>query len=168
MEKEYVSLWLSKEYAEEIKKLQSCDNEKIMVEEVAKKLSLNIEQELTQLDDDLARYKAACIVFKNSLTNIYHEQQEEIDKVIDTVWDVMPKVKKETTKLVNTLQEDLEPLNKQLKETEMRIENLKYQFNGINFYAAERMTELVDKISNLDEGSKEILKFLASEYKKEK
>ncbi|ALM61993.1 hypothetical protein AXI64_gp214 [Vibrio phage qdvp001] len=168
MEKEYVSLWLSKESAEEIKKLQSCDNEKHMVEEVAKKLSLNIERELTQLDDDLARYKAACIVFKNSLTDVYHEQQEEIDKVIDTVWDVMPKVKQETTKLVNTLQEDLEPLNKQLKETEIRIENLKSQFNGINFYAAERMTELVDKISNLDEDSKEILKFLTSEYKKEK
>lgn len=168
MEKEYVSLWLSKDTAQEVKNLQSCDNEKVMVQEVAKKLSLNIEQELSQLDDDLARYKAACIVFKNSLTNVYREQQEEIEKVIDTVWDVMPKVKQETTKLVDTVQADLAPLNEQLKETELRVENLKSQFNSINFYAAERMTELVDKISNLDEGSKEILKFLALEYKKEK
>ena len=168
MEKEYVSLWLSKESAEEIKKLQSCENEKVMVKEVAKKLSLNIEGELSQLDDDLARYKAACIVFKNSLAEVYHEQQDEIDKVINTVWDIMPKVKQETTKLVNTVKQDLEPLNTQLKETEERVENLKTQFNSINFYAAERMTELVDKISSLDEGSKEILKFLASEYNKGK
>lgn len=34
--KEYVSLWVTKETAAELKKLQSGENEKLMVEEVAK------------------------------------------------------------------------------------------------------------------------------------
>ena len=168
MSKEYVSLWLTKESAEKIKNLQSCDNEKHMVEEVAKSLYLDIERELSQLDDDLARYKAACIVFKNSLTAVYNTQYEEIEKVIDTVWDIMPKVKQETNKLVATVQQELAPLSEQLKETEERVNNLKTQFNSINFYAAERMTELVDKISKMDDDSKAILKFLATEYNKDK
>lgn len=162
--KEYVSLWVTKETAAELKKLQSGENEKLMVEEVAKKLQLNIESELRQLDDDLARYKAACVVFKQSLMGVYSSQQEEIEKVIDNMWDIMPKVKSESKKLVVEIEKEISPLKQQLDETAKSVEKIKTEFNNINFYAAERMVDLVVKINQLDDGSKEILKFLMNEY----
>jgi hypothetical protein len=162
--KEYVSLWVTKETAAELKKLQSGENEKLMVEEVAKKLQLNIESELRQLDDDLARYKAACVVFKQSLMGVYSSQQEEIEKVIDNMWDIMPKVKSESKKLVVEIEKEISPLKQQLDETAKSVEQIKTAFNNINFYAAERMVDLVVKINQLDDGSKEILKFLMNEY----
>lgn len=162
--KEYVSLWVTKETAAELKKLQSGENEKLMVEEVAKKLQLNIESELRQLDDDLARYKAACVVFKQSIMGVYSSQQEEIEKVIDNMWDIMPKVKSESKKLVVEIEKEIFPLKQQLDETAKSVEQIKTAFNNINFYAAERMVDLVVKINQLDDGSKEILKFLMNEY----
>lgn len=165
--KEYVSLWVTKETANELKKLQSGENEKLMVEEVAKKLQLNIECELSQLDDDLARYKAACIVFKQSIMGVYNSQQEEIEKIINDMWDIMPKVKSESKKLVSEIEKEIIPLKEQLTETAKSVELIKKEFNNINFYAAERMVDLVTKVNNLDDGSKEILKFLMNEYKQE-
>ena len=103
--KEYVSFWVDKDTAERLRELQSCESEKQMVEKAAESLQLGIERELGQLDDDLARYKAACIVFKNSLKKVYQEQQDEIEKVIESQWDIMPTVTKETNSMIRKIEE---------------------------------------------------------------
>lgn len=95
---------------------------------------------------------------------VYSSQQEEIEKVIDNMWDIMPKVKSESKKLVVEIEKEISPLKQQLDETAKSVEQIKTAFNNINFYAAERMVDLVVKINQLDDGSKEILKFLMNEY----
>jgi signal transduction histidine kinase len=164
-EKEYVSLWVSKETAKALKDLESNSNEKAMVTKAAESLSLGIEQELFQLDDDLARYKAACIVFKNSLKEVYSVQQEEIDKVIEDQWDIMPQVKQQTNKMINQIKQELTPLSDSVKELKCNVQTLKKELDSINFYGVDRMLEVVNKISELDEGSKDILKYVMNNYK---
>jgi signal transduction histidine kinase len=164
-EKEYVSLWVSKETAKALKDLESNSNEKAMVTKAAESLSLGIEQELFQLDDDLARYKAACIVFKNSLKEVYSFQQEEIEKVIEDQWDIMPQVKQQTNKMINQIKQELTPLSDSVKELKCNVETLKKELDSINFYGADRMLDVVNKISELDEGSKDILKHVMNTYK---
>ena len=82
--------------------------------------------------------------------------------------DIMPKVKSESKKLVVEIEKEISPLKQQLDETAKSVEQIKTVFNNINFYAAERMVDLVDKVSKLDDSSKDILKFLMDQYKEEK
>jgi protein gp37 len=157
--KEYVSFYVTPEIAKQLQNLVTSGNERAMVEEVALKLKLDIERELSQLDDDLARYKAACVVFKSSLKDVYGQQQEEIEKVINDLWDIMPKVKQETQNMLSKIKQELSPLKEQLSE-------IKQLTNNIDIYGAERVLELAKTVSNLDTQSKEILSFLMDNYKR--
>lgn len=165
-EKTYVSVWVNKDIAEEIKKLESTSNEKAIVQQVAKSLNLNIEQELSQLDDDLARYKAACIVFKNSLKEVYHAQQLEIEDIINSQWEIMPTIKEETRKMITQINTELLPLNENIETTKQSVESLKKEIGSIQFWYAEQMLKLVEQINTMDETSKELLKFMMNTYKK--
>ena len=156
-------IWVTQEYADKYNELDKCDAQAKIALEIIDSKKLDVTNELSQLDDDLIRFKAACLVHKSELEKVYNEQQLRMEKLIDDCWDVMPLAKKNAQKMADELQ----PFADKVTDLSVSINKVKELTQGIDFYGIDKITKLVEQVSYMDSASKEIFSFLMTNYKKE-
>ncbi len=156
-------IYVPQEYADKYNELSHCDAQaKIALEIIASK-KLDVQNELSQLDDDLIRFKASCLVHKSELEKVYNEQSDKMEKLINDCWDAMPIAKKNAQKMADELQ----PFADKVTDLSVSINKIKELTQGINFYGIEQITKLVEQVNYMDESSKSVFEFLINNYKRE-
>lgn len=156
-------IWVTKEQATQFKELDTVESQAIMATEIIAKKKLDISSELDQLDDDLIRFKAACLVHKSEMGKVYEEQEGKIQSLINEMWDVMPSAKVAAKKLADQIQ----PLGDQVASLESSISKVKSDLSTLDIYGMEKLIELAGKLTQMDAATKDIFKFLAANYNRE-
>jgi hypothetical protein len=144
MKMEYICV--PKEIAKKYNNATS-DNTKIeIIEDLTKKMKNEIEMSLSSLDDDVVQYKGMVLKYKKAFKEIYEDQAEKIYKTWEEIQNTLPK----QDKLINKLKNELAPILEQIKKLSKVIEN-------VNTYQLIRMSELIDKINDCDDKTKEVI-----------
>ena len=155
-------IWVSEEFAAKYKELESSASLAELTREVVKQKKIDIDSELSQLDEDLVRFKAACTIHKLEMGKVYDEQESNIQNLINDCWDIMPKAKANAQKLADQIQ----PLGDAVTGLQHSVDELKKDIGGIDFYGIEQMIQLADKLNAMDQATKDVFSFLAVNYKK--
>lgn len=153
-------IWVTEEQAAQFKALSTVEQQALMATEIVARKKLDISSELSQLDDDLIRFKAACLVHKSEMSKVYDDQEGKIQALISEMWDVMPSAKVAAQKLADQIQ----PLGDQVTNLEVSVKKLKSDLSTLDIYGMEKMIELADKLTQMDSATKDIFKFLAANY----
>ena len=156
-------IWVTKEQAAQFKELDTVEHQSKVATEIVRQKGLDIESELNQLDDDLIRFKAACLVHKSEMEKVYTEQADKLEALINNCWDVMPVAKDNAQKMADELQ----PFADKITDLSVSINEVKKLTQGINFYGIEQLTKLVEQVNYMDKNSKDIFTFLINNYKTE-
>jgi hypothetical protein len=139
------------------------DQEQLRIaKKVAVTKSINMETELAQLDDDLVRFKAACLLHKVELGKVYDEQSKKMDDLINECWDVMPVAKANAQKMADEIQ----PFADQITTLEVRVKSIRDLANGVDFYGMHGFIEAMEKLNSMSADSKEMLGFLMANFKR--
>ena len=160
-EEEMTHIYVSRTFANKYKELTEVNAEKEIAFDVIESKKINIKSELSQLDDDVVSFKAACIAHKKALGDVYEEQSDKLDTLINECWEVMPKAKANAQKMAD----EIAPFKNQLSEIKNEIEQIKELTQGINFYGAESVIKLASQINSMDSSTKDILTFLVNNFK---
>lgn len=155
-------IWVPKKLAEEYKQLESCEEQEKLVKQVLRDRKLDIENELNMLSEDAIRFKASCLAHRNELHKIYMEEYGKVDQILSDTDSLHAKVRADAKKL----ESDLRPISDSINGMLENFSKLKKQLEEFNVYGADRVVDLVGRISQLDEKSKDALVFLAHNYMK--
>lgn len=166
MEQAKELIWVSKEYAEEYKKLDTVQAQAKLAKEILEAKKIDISSEMSQLDDDLIRFKSACLIHKAEMEKVYKEQASLVEKLIEDCWDIMPKVKQDANKFAFEVKAELEPIGKVVSSLKEDVNSLKTSLNDLNIYGMNQVIDLANKLTQMDDNTKEILSFLVQNYKR--
>jgi len=155
-EKEYVSAYVSKEVAKQIKALEGETPDGLMLEYIKsckKDMQLNIES----MDEDV-------LMFKGMLARVRRDFKQAKDDHLDTsyqIWQDYAKDIPELTKYVKTAVDQLRPLKEELESIQALMKDLSH-------WKIKDLIESISMISRAMEGqNKEMLKFLMENYNNE-
>ena len=155
MEKQEL-IWVSRELAEEYKKLDSVDEQEAIVKKLINKKKLDIEQEQEQLSDSLLQFKSVCLVHKKELGKVYEEQADKLYSLWEETGDVSSMITKHARDISSLVQ----PMRTEINNLSKDIADLKKAMSELNIYGAERILEVVSKVKTMDEETKFLLKTL--------
>jgi chromosome segregation ATPase len=147
-DEEYEYVQLPKElYDKVIESKSRQEQEKMFFAEIEAR-KMDVKSEIENLEDDVLRFKAVGIRYKNSLEKIYEEQAVELDKL----WEGM--------NLEDNIYSKLKTMNSQLSEFKNDVKQINESMNRLNAYNLEKIITLVERFNNFTSEDKEIIKYL--------
>jgi len=158
--KEKELIWVSKDLADEYKALDSEQLQELMVRNIISAKKIDIEDELNGLDETVLRFKAACLIHKNALQKVYHEQANQLYALWEDMGDIESKIKKHATEIADKAK----AASCQIEVMSGNVSNLKKAVDGLAIYNLDRLTDLVEKVAHMDKATKEIFTFLVKNY----
>ena len=162
MENEKRHIYVSAEFADKYERLSTVEAQAEIAKEICKAKRLDIQSELDILDDDLLRFKSACVIHKSEMKKAYDEQAVILDKLVSDCWDSMPKAKANAEKMAA----EIHPLSNAVSDLNGQVSSLKKEIDNLNIYGADKLLDLVQKISCMDSSSKDMLSFLCENFKR--
>jgi hypothetical protein len=156
-------IWVSKKLAEEFKSLDKVEEQEASVKRViaSKRLSLDEENEL--LSESLLEFKSVCLVHKKELQKVYEEQENALYKMWEDMGDISTKILEHSRKVASKTRE----ATREIETMRTNIDALKKTLSGFEIYGADSLAKLAQNVSQMDENTKNILKFLLNNYTKE-
>jgi len=154
-------IWVQKDLAQKFNNLSSSEEQEKLVTNIINDKKLDITNEMEYLEENLLMFKGVCLKHKNELTKVYNEETSKLEDMYDHVGEMRQGIDKSAKQLTDALI----PLQKTVSDLKNDMKSISDELKHINVYGIERFLELVDKINAMDEGSKEMLKFLMKEYK---
>jgi Zn-dependent oligopeptidase len=161
-DKEYITFWGDKKLAEKFKQAQTEEAQAKIALEVIEQKKIDFRQELELLKESELVFRAVCITHKNELQKVYAEQA----KLLETMWCEMGDAGIEVRKHAQQLANEISPIKQQVSDLRQEVDSLKKELSSFRIYDAEKLTGLVKSIEGMSEGTKSIMQFLLSEYKK--
>ena len=139
-------IWVTKEQADTLKKLESDEGQKNFVDDLINRRKLDIQNSIELLDDDLLRLKAFTLNYKTELKKAYEEQ----DKALEDLWIAHDERIAESKKKIQQLKPELQEVKKQIDDV--------YKFmNGVSTYGIDKLLEIVHKVNNMSEEDKKLM-----------
>ena len=156
-------IWVTQEFADKYNEATSDKAQLNVITEVIGRKSIDISSELEQLEEDSLRFKSACLQHKIEMQKVYDDQQEKIESLINSMWDVMPKAKDNAVKMAK----EIYPVVNQVNELKQVVDSVRDAIRSIDCYGMDKFLEVAKTINSMDLESKEMLKFMMSNYKRE-
>lgn len=147
---EYVSIYVTPDLKKEFEAAK--DNQALKESIIKNYLQSErnwLESELKEIDEATIKYSAKLIGIKEAFQKTqgaYIEEVEAIYKKANDTYNKLDTVSNEVSKDIQYLKENLSGLIKQL--------------NAIDFHKAERMLEVINKLNNMTNSEREMLKKL--------
>lgn len=153
-------VYINEEFA---KQIQAADNDPLLqqkvIEDIIKRKQLEVEAEMSILDEQVLQFKLVSSRFERSLSEAYEQQDEKLQKLIDTVSGQYDKVRETSTKLASNLY----PLKNEVNSMVETLEKFDRRLTDINTYRIEKFLDILERISQLDDKTQVILAGLLSE-----
>lgn len=153
-------VYINEEFA---KQIQAADNDPLLqqkvIEDIIKRKQLEVEAEMSILDEQVLQFKLVSSRFERSLSEAYEQQDEKLQKLIDTVSGQYDKVRETSTKLSSNLY----PLKNEVNSMVETLEKFDRRLTDINTYRIEKFLDILERISQLDDKTQIILAGLLSE-----
>jgi len=156
-------IWVSKDLAESFNKLDTTQEQEIMVKKIIENKRLDLESEYDLLEESMLVFKGVCLKHKNDLDSVYKEQSQKLYGLWEDMGDVSSEVKKHS----DSLKSQLNGLKSEVDSVASSTNHLEKQLSNLNVHSAGRVVELAKTISNMDDSTKSIMKFLVDNYKYE-
>jgi uncharacterized coiled-coil DUF342 family protein len=154
-EKEYVSLYIPKSLAKQLKDIQNGEetNKVILkyIEAVKNDIRLNAET----FEPEILSFRAAIAKAKQEFEKA---KNEEID-TFEAIWDNYDKQISEIKNKIKVLKETVEPLKKEMNE-------LNKSLSALSIYGVDNLLTLIQKVQTLSENDAKALSFFIENYKR--
>jgi len=154
MEKEHI--WVSKNLADEYKRLESVEEQEAAVKRVIEKKKLDLDAENEMLGESLLQFKSVCLAHRKELEKVY---QDQADKIY-AMWEELGDVSTMVSQHAKSLAAEIAPITKEIATARQNVDALKKSVSELDIYGAERVVELAKMVAQMDEKSKEILSAL--------
>ena len=157
-EQEKDLVWVSKELAERIKNVNSEEHKIKIFDEYIKKLTVKsreeFEQNLENLEEDVAIYVGLMLRVKKAFKEAKEEQLEASYQLWEKFGEEMPYIEEKIEKVI----EEINPVSKKAEELEKAI-------NRRDYHRIEKVTDAILKLSNLWGKEKDMITFLVNNFK---
>ena len=141
--------------ANKLKKANNLDIMSQAVNDYVKKQQKEFSIELEALDDDLIRYKALLIEYNKKIKAAYNEQRDKIQTLFHDFESQTPRFSEQVKKTC----EEINPLLQKMEEIERTAKSIDTTFNNLSTYKIEKLIEVIEKLSGLDEKTLKLIKF---------
>lgn len=148
-DKTYVSLYVSKEKAEEFNKLKGVVHDDDIIQQYLDETKRDIKIDLDSLNDDILQYKAMASKWHKEMSKAYDSQVEKTELLFEKFDEQRPFFNEKVDQLKHAIQ----PVNSMIKDLEISM-------SKINSWKIEKLLDLINKISMMSGREKEMLKFL--------
>lgn len=155
-EKEYVSIYVGKDIADQLRKSESMEFAESVIKKIIEKKRLDLTNEYDALDDDMVKFKAVCLVHRNTLKKVYEEQTNKLDNLFYE----MDSIQKKTNEHAKRLAESVIPIRGTIDGIMRDVCALKKQIEGMSLYIPENLARLATVVSQMDDKTKSILSAL--------
>lgn len=151
---EKTHVYVSVEFA---KQIEAAANDTILQEQVindiiqSKKKLFHGEMEL--LDEQVLVFKQFCVVHRNRLKEVYDDERDKLESLIDDVMELQPSVRDSAIKLAA----QLNPLRVEVAEITSAIKQLEQLFTSINTYRIKDTLEVLERLAQLDEPTRQLI-----------
>ena len=146
---EYVSLYVSKEKADEFKKLKGVIPDDDILQQYIDKTKSDIEIDLDNLDYDMLQYKATLSKWHKEMKSAY----EELSDKGYNLWEEFDKNRPNFNKKMEQFLHAANPVKNVLTEINQNL-------TKINMWQIDKLLELIRTISMMSGKEKEMLQFL--------
>lgn len=157
-DKEFISLYLPKDLIKQLEGFK--DNYKLqsdVIKTFYESEKNNLKQELSQLDDELLKYKAYLLKSRE----LYKEASDLHYQKLEEFWNEVYKGLPEFKNKVKNISDSLIPLTEELSKVKKAIE-------GISTYEIKNLIEIVTLVDNLSPEKIKMFNYLIDNFKKEK
>jgi hypothetical protein len=150
----YISIELPSNLIKTLIELKSEKSKEIEIKKYIEQSKLSFRDELESLEDELVTYKHLMTTAKNKFKEAKETQLNASYSLWEKFEDELPKVREK----INKITSEIEPLIK-------FSENLEKTLGRLQLYNLEKITNAVEKFSNLYGEEKKIFDFIVSNYK---
>ncbi|HSQ90228.1 hypothetical protein [Romboutsia sp.] len=143
-------LWIDKSLVSKLKLLEETDE--IMEQDLKqyiKDFKDGIEQLGEDIDSNVLDIRVKAQRARESYKNVVETEIESINEM----WEQLDSKRYEAYKTLKSAKESIDSITNE-------VNSLKKSINNINFYTIDRMIEVVDKVSSMDEKQLELLERL--------
>ena len=149
MDQEYVSLWTTKEKADELNKLKGVIPDDEILQKYIDDTKKNIKIDLDTLDYDMLQYKATMAKWHKTMKEAYDEMTDKSY----SLWEEFDKNRPNFDQKMKSFVASVEPVNNMLN-------NISSNLSQINNFSIDKLLELVNRISCMSMKEKEMMQFL--------
>ena len=142
-------IWISKELAEEYKRLDTDIEKSNMVNEIIRKKRIDINDDLEYLEEDLIRFKGFALSYASKFQEAYKEQGLKIEKIWDDCQEPIEKVRAETNKVKKEIGGILDV-----------VKNISHSLENLDTYKLESIIKIIDKYNMMTDEDKEIFSLI--------
>ena len=147
-------VYISEEFAEQIK---AADGDKRLqvkvIDDIIKRKYNEIKFEMDTLDEQLLQFKLIGTRFEKSLADAYEEQETRIQGLIDKISSQYEAV----NSTAKVLARQIAPLTQEVDSICGKMEDFSKRINSLNTYSLKEMLDIVERIANLDDKSRDII-----------
>jgi protein-tyrosine-phosphatase len=156
-------IWVDSKSAAEYKSLETDETKELFIKNLLENKKISIDEELKLLDEHKLQFQAICLTYKNEIKKIYEVENEKLYSLWEEIGDISEPFRKNSDKLKS----EVDQISKSVDQLASKISATKEAMANLNIYGADRLVELANTIASMDEGSKDILMFLAQNYKRD-
>lgn len=152
-EREYLSLWVTSKKKKEYEDIMSIRGKEAVVDEFIKDTKNELRFDLEGLDEDLLIYKGLMVKWTRALQDAFKESTGKKEKLWEEFFNVVPK-----------FSEKVEKLKKDLNPVIAIIDNLEKRLNKFDNWNADKLLNLIEKVSSMSEKDIEIVKLIMDNF----
>jgi|WetSurMetagenome_2_1015567.scaffolds.fasta_scaffold00725_43 hypothetical protein len=109
--------------------------------------------DLEGMEEDAIKFKGMLFSYKKAYKEALEAHSDAVDKLWNDIDGHLPNMKEKAEKLISGLDEVFPKLN----DVCTALDTIESKINRINMYTLKEMVELVDKINNSSDATKEVL-----------
>ena len=149
-------LWVEKSLIQKLKLLDEVEEIKEKdIKDVIKKFNEDITEIITDnIDSNVLNLRLKAQQIRDSYENVVNEEIEKTNEL----WEQLDEKRYEINSKLNNMRDRVNSISNE-------INNIKQQIHNIDFYGIDKLLECIDKINNLREDDKILLKQLFNSHK---
>ena len=156
-EKEYISAYVPKEFAEKFRKIDSDEQKHIAFDEylktVQEKSKAEFKANLESLDEDVAIYTGLMLKVKQAFEKAKDEQLNLSYATWEKFDEEIPSIKEKTSLIVS-----------QLKPITEELEKIKNLLGDINTYRFDQVSQSIATFISLANGNKDLFEIMCKHF----
>ena len=155
-------VFVSKELADKIKSAKSDDRQLAVIQEYLDNAKNSMAGDLEGMEEDAIKFKGMLLSYKKAYKEALEAHNDAVYKLWEDIDGHLPNMKEKAKKLIS----DLDEVFPKLDEIISKFNTIGNNIDRMNMYSLKEMVELVDKINNSSDATKEVLLKVLS-YSKE-
>lgn len=147
MEKELV--WVSKDIVEQVNQLNGTVEDVEQIKKIFELFKREINDYSFNIEEAVVDLKRQSKKIKDALRETFDAENEQMYQLWEELNSKQDEVRKKITSAAELI-----------RNSKADVESLKNQISSINLYGVDKLIDMVEKISNMNERDKELLSYL--------